>query len=428
EVPSDATVHLQYHLAADPSWWEIEATPAATSTPGYRSFEFTVSEHLFGPGTGDGLVIELVPFLRFPDGHRVFDHNRFAGDLENHVLGPDGGFQAGDGGVCQPVVGWVDFLADWQETVAGERRQGGYLQVGYDLSRLPDCRGTHNGHPAWNTVAYARFHPGGQLLAGSVRSFVTVNGQPTNEAVAVPFVVPIPADAEEVELWFQNFTGAGSSCVAWDSNFGENYRYGIWPSAEDPRCLDVEREDGMNTEDPRMVHMSPWCLPYDLAGQYDAGYCEFWVDGFGDGHMGHYGIPLDWLVAYLKTGANDGEVLNAGMYTAFHDEASGQPGERFSLGLEVSPGVWKTGFAYYVTGFQGVSPVDVAVDGFAFFLDVRRPTGEVVRLWQSQGGANYAWDDAFGLPTVLQYIPYGNIRWAADAAPVLESRAACASR
>jgi hypothetical protein len=427
-LPQDLTVHVQYHVASAAGWWEVEASPAPTSTPGYRRYAVTLSEHLFGPGTPDGEApaIDLVAFVRYPDGARLFDHNRFAGELDNHWLASDNGFSTGDGGVCQPVVGFVDFLADWQELTAGVRRQGGYLQVGYELSRLPDCRGTHNGHPAWDLVAHARFSPGGQVFEGSVRSFVSSNGQPTNEAVPVPFIVQIPGDASEVELWFHNYTGAGSGCQAWDSNYGENYRFDVWPAADDPRCVDVERETGVNSEDPRMVHMSPYCLPYELAAQHDAAYCELYVDGFGRGHMGHYGMPIDWVVAYLKTGSNDGEVLNAGMYTRFHDNATGETGERFSLGILVAPGTWKTGFNYFVTGFQGVAPVDVTVESVAFFIDVARPSGEVVRLWQSRGGANYGWDDAFGLPTTLQYIPYGNIQWASGDAPIYESRSACA--
>ncbi len=430
EVPADVTVHVQYHLATSSDWWEVEALPSSAVIPGFRRHDFVMSDHLFGPDKqdGDAPSIELVAFIRYSDGARLFDHNRFSGDFANHKLAKDNGFASNDGGVCQPVKGWVSFLADWQETTSGERRQGGYLQVDYDLSRLPDCRGTHNGHPAWDIVAHARFNPGGQQFEGSVRAFVSNYGQPTNEAVSVPFIVLIPEGATEVELWFHNYSGAGSSCQAWDSNLGENYHYDIWPPADDPKCLDIERENGMNTEDPRMVHMSAYCMPYELAEQADASYCEFYLDGFGNGHMGHYGMPIDWLVAYLRTGANDGEVLNAGMYTLYHDDGTGESGERFSLGMQVSPGVWKTGFAYFVTGFQSVAPVDVTVDAFAFFIDVKRPSGKVVRLWQSSGGTNYTWNDAFSMPTTKEYIPYGNIQWANETAPVFEPRMACKAR
>lgn len=426
-VPADLTVHLQYHLANSNQWWETEALLDSASTLGYRSYRFSISDHLFGPDVSEGEApsVEVVAFLRDADGARTFDHNRFSGDFENNQLTADNGFTTDDGGVCRPVLGWVEFLSQWIETTAGERRQGGYLQISYDLSRLPDCRGTHNGYPAWDIVAHAKFTPGGEQFEGSVRSFMTNNGQPTNEAVSVPFVVRIPDGATGVELWFHNYTGAGSSCQSWDSNMGENYYFDVWPDANDPKCLNVEKETGANTEDPRMVHMSSYCFNYDPAVQADATNCEFYVDGFGNGHMGHYGIPIDWVVAYLKTASVEGEVLNAGMYTMYHDNSTGQAGERFSLGIEVSTGVWKTGFNYHVTGFQSMQPVDVTVDAYAFFLDVKRPAGDVIRLWQSGGGANYTWGDAFDLPTTKEYIPYGNIEWANDSAPVRESRSAC---
>jgi len=421
-----ATVHVLYRTGSDPGWWEVPAVEVGAGAPGFRRFDFAASAHLFGPGVvAEGVGIELVAFARTPDGARTFDHNRFPGDFDNHVLSQANGFSSNDGGTCEPVSGTLSFFDNWDEHIAGTLRQGGWLEVRYDIDRLPQCRGTHNGHPAWDVVANVRFLPGGQLVTGSVRRLGNANGRPTNDAVDLPFVVRIPEDATSVELWFRNFTGAGSNCEAYDSNLDANYRFEVWPASDHPRCLHVERENGTNTEDPRMVHMQPYCLPYDLAAQADARHCEFHVDGFGDGHMGHYGIPFAWLVAYLRVGATDGDVLNAGMYTRFRDRATGLDGERFSIGMVVSPGVWKTGIAYGVTGFQGVQPVDLEVGSFAFFVDVRRPGGDVIRFWQSRGGANFGLADAFGLPGTKEYIPYGNIVWAADASAVLESRAAC---
>jgi hypothetical protein len=424
-LPAEATVHVQYRLASEPSWWEVQAVPA-TGLPDVRRYTFALARHLFGPGDEQaGQVIELVAFVLLPDGGRLFDHNRYPGDFDNFRLTSDDGFAASDGGACPITMGWLSFLPDWQELRSGELRRDGYLQVDYALERLPQCRGTHNGYPAWDVVAYVKFLPGGQLSSGSVRDLVTYNGTPTNQGVSKPFLVKIPSDADAVELWFRNYTGAGSSCEAWDSNFDANYRFDVWPLATDPRCLDVEKERGNHYESDQMTINAPTCLAYTLASQADATGCELWVEGFGDGHMGHYGIPFDWLVGWLRVGPNDGSVLNAGLYTQYRDNATGAAGQRFSLGLEVSPGLWKAGFADHVTGFQGMGPVDVTVDAFAFFLDVLRPSGEVVRLWQSRGGANFRWDDAFGLQPTLEYIPYGNVRWAAADATVLESARAC---
>ncbi|HSA23439.1 MAG TPA: DUF6209 family protein, partial [Myxococcota bacterium] len=379
--------------------------------------------HLWGPGDDD--AIELVAFARLPGGDRLFDHNRFSPDFENHGLTPENSYSSNDAGLCLPVVASLDFLADWQELPSGTRRQGGYLTLNYDLARLPQCRGTHNGYPAWDITAFARFAPGGQVLSGSVRSLVSEQGQPTNEGVSQPLHLRIPDDAESVEIWFLNATGAGSSCQAWDSDEGRNYHFDVWPAADHPRCLDVERDNGGHYESELMVLNVPHCVGYDLAAQADAERCEFHLEGFGDGHMGHYGIPYGWLMAYLRVGAVDGQVLNAGMFSRYHDAQTGAEGRRFSLGLELEPGLWRAGLAYQVTGMGGMIPADRVVDEFAFFLDVRRPSGEVVRLWQSRQGANYRWDDAFSLPTTTQYIPYGNAQWANSEAGVYDSRRAC---
>lgn len=424
-VPPDTQVLVLYHLTSDPVWWEVAAEPLHQSTPGFRSYSFSLSEHLFGPGGGEGLEIELVAFLRNADGSRIFDHNTRQGDFENAVLRAVDGYAAGDTGVCQPTVGDIWFSANWIVTAYGARRQGAYLRLHYELDRLPDCRGTHNGYPCWDVVAHARFLPGSQEVSGSVRRLLTENGTPTNQAEAVPFVTSIPGDAEEVEIWFENYGGCGSGCQAWDSNFGANFRFDIWPPADSPRCQGVERDRGQHSEDDRMAWNDPACLNYDIADNLDATNCEFHLDGLGLGFVGHYGIPFRWLLAYLLVGRQDGEVLNVGLFTRYHDSASGQEGFRFSLGVQETPGLWRAGFAYLITGFQGAQGRDVAIDEYAFFADVRRPSGEVVRLWQSRGGQNYRRDDAFSLPTYTEYIPYGNIQWADQAAGVFDSKRSC---
>ncbi len=425
-VPADATVHVLYHLASDPTWWEVEASPEVASTPGYRRYAFALSDQLFGPGAdASGLSLQLVAFVRDPEGGRLFDHNRFPGDFDNLTLTAADGFAGNDGGVCQPTVGNLYFSDDWSETAYGARRQGGWLQLSFDLDRLPQCRGTHNGHPAWDVVAYAKFLPGGQLVEGSVRDFVSNYGTPTNEAVEKPLVVRIPDDAQSVQIWFRNFSGAGSTCEAWDSNLDANYAFDIWPAADDARCLGVEKARDLHAESDQMVLNEAACLPYDLAANADAAPCELVVEGFGDGYMGHYGIPFHWLVSYLRVGAVDGEVLNAGQYSRTVDNKTGVTAEHFSLGLPLGDGLYRAGKPYYVTGMQMMGAVDVRVEVVAFFVDVRRPSGDVVRLWVSHGGANYTLADAFALPTTRVYIPYGNLSWANADAPIFESRKAC---
>jgi len=417
-IVDGASVAVLYRSGSAGAWWEAETTAGEWSPPGFDAYTFRMSEHLFGADTvTEDSFVELVPFLRLADGSRIFDHNRYPGDFENYILEAEG-FMVDHSETCKPVVGTVWFGDNWEEHNHGLLREGGYLVVQYDIDRLPECRGTHNGYPAWDTIANLRFLPGGELVTGSVRDFVSNMGTPTNEAFDVQLEVTIPMGATEVELWFRNYSGAGSSCETWDSNYGANYRFEIMPPADDPRCLDAERWT-------RIYGGEPHCTGYELSGHHAASHCELYLNALGHGYEGHYGIPFEWLEAFVNVGATDGEVLDVGMYTRYSDPATSAEGERFSFGVEIEPGYWKTGFTFHYTGIMGSNGYHYDVQRFAFFVDVRRPTGEVVRLWQSRNGANYGWDDAFALPPTIHYIPYGNVEYAADGAAVFDAKYAC---
>jgi hypothetical protein len=420
--PVAPAVGALYHLAEDATWYEVDAIPAQGGRPGFWHFGFEITEHLFGPdATQERLTsarIELVPFVRLAAGTRLFDHNRRPGDLDNYSFGEAESFAVGDDQSCPAVAGTISFSADWQQFLGGALHANGWLAVSYDLERLPQCRGTHNGYPAWDLLAVVKFLPGGQLVEGSVRAFETVDGTPTNTAHAVPLEVKIPADAIAVELWFHNYSGAGNNCDAWDSNYGANYRFDVWPDVNDPRCQDTETwasEYGG----------TPACVGYTLDEQVDATNCELFLGGIGDAYMGHYGIPFQWLEAYLTVRPQDGQLLNAGMLTRYTDKNTGVRHQRFSLGQAVDGATWKTGFTYLASAPQGAGVWSYDVAQVAFFVDVRRPSGAVVRLWQSHGGANYSWDDLFGAGTNDTAIPYGHVTWANDGAPVFDQKHSC---
>jgi hypothetical protein len=416
-------VRVLYRLASDASWWEVEATPAAQgSQPGFALHEFTLAEHLFGPA-GPETAIELMPYLALADGGRLFDHNRRPSDFDNYRLDQANGFALGDEGACAPVVGSISFLASWERYTQGNLRQGGYLIIDYAIERLPTCRGTHNGHPAWDIVAHARFLPGGQELSGSVRELESAQGVPTNTAHSKPLTLKIPADATAVEIWFHNFTGAGSSCQAWDSSYGKNYRYDVWPPASHPRCKDTLLWTAVASDVP--YRAVPYCVGYDVAKHANADHCELWTSGVGDGHTGHYGIPFGWLEVYLGVGAQQGQLLGAGLWVRYRDKAKNATGERSVLGRDLGGGTWQTGYMYLQTAVMGQGGFEHEIQRLAFFADVRRPSGEVVRLWQSRHGADYAWTDAFSLPTSTKYIPYGKIFYAAEGSSIFDAKRAC---
>jgi Family of unknown function (DUF6209) len=115
---------------------------------------------------------------------------------------------------------WLRFHAGWREELEGDIVPGGKLRVDYAPQRLPDYRGTYKNKPTWDIVAMVLFSPGGQLQSGSVAK--------------KPLEVVVPSDASEVTLWFQNTDGSGGA--AWDSRYGENYRFGVSSAAAGSRA------------------------------------------------------------------------------------------------------------------------------------------------------------------------------------------------
>jgi hypothetical protein len=427
---SVARVGLLYRLHGDTTWWQVDGTLAGPPALGYARYDVRISEHLFGPSASAAELsaarIDLIPFFERADGTRVFDHNRVAGAFENYRLDEAGYFLLnGDERVCRPVLGRISFAGDWSEHLSGQLHQGGYLVIDYDLERLPKCRATHNGYPAWGTLAYVRFSPGGELVSGSVRTFETVQGVPINSAVRRELEVQIPAGATSAAIWFKNESGAGNFCETWDSNLGANYTFAIAPAADDARCKDVERWSAVNSDVP--YRTSPTCLDYQVTRNHGSSHCELYLSGIGHGYTGHYGIPNRWVEAYLRVGPIQGELLGVGIWARTRDKDSGKTGQRFVLGRQVSGDTWQTGLITLRSGYMGAGGFAYDIEALAFFVDVRRSTGEIVRLWQSNGGANYSMSDAFGLPTSTKSIPYGNIQYADPAAAIFDTQRSCSS-
>ena len=112
------------------------------------------------------------------------------------------------------LVATLRFLPGWQETIEGEIVQGGTLLIEYTLGRTIEAFSDAGGVTPPNVEAHVRFAPGGQHLMASVSAACEV---------------PIPGDATSLELWFHGTDR--DRTTAWDSRFGENYRFRVWPRA-----------------------------------------------------------------------------------------------------------------------------------------------------------------------------------------------------
>jgi hypothetical protein len=94
----------------------------------------------------------------------------------------------------------------WAFALEGEPVRGGRLEIHYDVSRLPQCRDTRYGQPAWSILARYRWP------SGATGYVVVTNGKGTLDL----------SESGELELWFENQGYYG--CRAFDSRYGENYR------------------------------------------------------------------------------------------------------------------------------------------------------------------------------------------------------------
>lgn len=236
-VAEGAQPWVLYRHIDSSTWSKVQAQAAAGAPGGFKRFTFSISRGGLEDGLSAGALsrtrLELIPYLLTTSGARLFDHNRLAGDFDVYEVTQANGWKVGEApAVCpgaQPApVSNLQFHGFFRQTQHGALVAGGSVVLDYDITRLATCRGTHNGHPAWDVRANVRFQPSGTIVEGTVRGFDAPGGTPSNAgAISVPLEVKIPSGSTSAEVWFVNSTGAGSSCVAYDSNFGANYVYPV---------------------------------------------------------------------------------------------------------------------------------------------------------------------------------------------------------
>ena len=112
----------------------------------------------------------------------------------------------------------ITFDGYWNETSSVEYiPAGGSVVVNYDITRLPQCRGTSStGAPTWTITGYV------QVNRGPVVSFWVAGLSPDNTNQRT---LHLPAGLSgALVLWFEI---KGPGCQAWDSNHGSNYHFPI---------------------------------------------------------------------------------------------------------------------------------------------------------------------------------------------------------
>jgi hypothetical protein len=123
----------------------------------------------------------------------------------------------------KPKDATLTFDASWNETPSGPVVATTRPHLAFDPSRLPTCRGEQGGIQQWAITAHYR-------LNGGDEKTVTVAGL---NAEADPRI-DVP-EAGDLEVWFQATNRWG--CVAYDSNFGQNYHFVVVESAVTPKWM-----------------------------------------------------------------------------------------------------------------------------------------------------------------------------------------------
>ncbi|NUN14788.1 MAG: hypothetical protein HUU55_14250 [Myxococcales bacterium] len=123
---------------------------------------------------------------------------------------------------CAECPSMLSFNKDWTETLDGPIVAAKKLRIYYDPARLPNCRGSKYGFPAWSISLYYSFD-----LSKAAQSLPVVGKSPDQwELVPQIVTIDIPENAENVWFWAQNTSAFG--CVEWDSDFGKNYEFPVF--------------------------------------------------------------------------------------------------------------------------------------------------------------------------------------------------------
>lgn len=109
------------------------------------------------------------------------------------------------------------FTGDYDAVLSGPIHAGDRLHVLYDLARLPDCRGTMSGYPAWGVSGY-------WSVDGGAEHVFEVSRVEGSDRVAQEALITVPA-GRELAFWFGVTNRWG--CHAWDSNYGGNWTFAI---------------------------------------------------------------------------------------------------------------------------------------------------------------------------------------------------------
>jgi hypothetical protein len=124
---------------------------------------------------------------------------------------------------ASPAEPILTFNSDGSITQSGPLLPGQSTVVRYWLSRLPHCRQTYAGQPAWVITGW--YSVDGGPATNEPIAPLSATLDPTRPFNDISFRVP---DGKDLAFWFVNGDRAG--CLEWDSNGGRNHHFVIGPT------------------------------------------------------------------------------------------------------------------------------------------------------------------------------------------------------
>jgi hypothetical protein len=211
---------------------------------------------------------------------------------------------------------------------------------------------------------------------------------------------------------------------ATEGNFEISTAEGTFQSDVIDSCVMVFSPDDLEVRrwfGPADIPAEAGGLGYTVSTDRDANHCELFVGAFTSNEFSEGTSTMRWLEARVDVAAQQGKLRNMGMLTIVADDM-GEHGVITLGGLSSSPpAIGLTGF----TSFTTLPPQEQEVLEFAFFIDVERPGGDVVRLWQSQNGDNFDLDGVFEHPGTTESINGVTTRTPDPSSVIFDQKRAC---
>ena len=284
-------------------WYVSAAEPIEGADNGFLHYAFRIDRYTPAAGMSmtslNRTVIELIPYVRSPNGSRLFDHNRIKHPLHNYLLTLDNRWTMDDApAICTPVNrAGAELLFSYpafeQSVINGPVSAGKTLKVRYDGRRLRErhsCLGSQGPVSATTVMMGWMVNGEGQRVREErVESYRESYGYAcAGESPCITHEkfepqLAIPEDARSIQMWFYcvpGFSQGQASNWRYDSNFGSNYSFEVAPLGQP-----VDWAGGWTLHAARSGFRFPLNEPYLYRGFTNMGYsleAQVYVSGLTD--------------------------------------------------------------------------------------------------------------------------------------------------